>query len=210
MHIVSLSQDNPTLFDAFYSIYRVSFPLSEQKSKEALIAMLASASYTIFIAQNDETILGFCIVFHDTNADFHLLEYMAIDPTQRGIGIGSNLFIASNAYVQQQYGLKPLLIEIDSPKSPALDQPLREKRARFYRKLGAKTIEILEYILPLKSDETPPAMELLVYHPTLESISKQTLKSWLEQLYTNVYGCDANDTRITTMLHNTPQLFHLI
>lgn len=210
MHIAPLLRDNPTLFDAFYGIYRVSFPLSEQKSKEALLAMHASASYTIFIAQNDEIILGFCIVFHDKDADFYLLEYMAVDPQRRDLGIGTHLFSASYTYVQQRYGLKPLLIEIDSPKTPSLDKALREKRAHFYRKLGAKTIDALEYILPLKSTEIPPAMELLLYHPTLNCIAKETLKSWLEQIYTNVYGCEANDTRIMTMLHHSPELFHLI
>ena len=210
MHIAPLLRDNPTRFDAFYDIYRVSFPPSEQKSKEALLAMYTLTSYTIFIAEDDEIILGFCIVFHDKDADFYLLEYMAVDPQRRDLGIGSQLFNTSYTYIQERYGLKPLLVEIDSPKSPSLDKALREKRAHFYRKLGAKTIDALEYILPLKSTETPPAMQLLLYHPTLNSIAKQTLQRWLEQLYTNVYGCEANDARIKTMLHHAPELFHLI
>lgn len=209
MHIAPL-KDNSTLFDAFYSIYRVSFPPSEQKSKEALLAMLTSTSYTIFVTQNDEEILGFCIMFHEQTLDFYLLEYMAMATEKRGLGLGSRLLIAAIKHLHITYGLKPLLIEIDSTEKPSEEQQIREKREHFYRKLGCKKIDPFDYILPLKSNETPPPMELLLHHSTLNCVTKQTLKSWLEQLYTKVYGCEANDTRIRTMLHNAPERFDLI
>ena len=210
MHIAPLDIKDKARFDAFYAIYRVSFPLSEQKSYEELVLMGSLASYTIFTAQNDEEILGFCIMFHDSEVDFYLLEYMAIDAQKRSLGLGSKLFLASIDSLVQQHGLKPLVIEIDSPEKPSPEQPIREKREQFYRKLGCKKINPFDYILPLKSDEAPPPMELLVYHPSLTHISKEQLRCWLEALYANVYGCDKDDVRIAIMLKNTPPILDLI
>ncbi len=210
MHIAPLEINDRARFDAFYAIYRVSFPLSEQKSYEELVLMGSLASYTIFTAQNDEEILGFCIMFHDSEVDFYLLEYMAIDAQKRSLGLGSKLFLASIDSLVQQHGLKPLVIEIDSPEKPSPEQSIREKREQFYRKLGCKKINPFDYILPLKSDEAPPPMELLVYHPSLTHISKEQLRCWLEALYSNVYGSDKDDVRIAVMLKNTPPILNLI
>ena len=210
MRIVPLDITNKPQFDDFYAIYCVSFPLSEQKSKEALLAMQTLTSYTIFIAEDDETILGFCIVFHDKDADFYLLEYMAVDTQQRSLGVGSHLFTCACEYLVKTYGLKPFLIEIDSPEKPSNEQDIKEKREQFYRKLGCKKVDPFDYILPLNTQETPPPMELLVYHPSLSSISKQHLSLWLEALYTHVYGCDKNDVRLATMLEHAPPTLNLI
>lgn len=210
MHIAPLDINNRAHFNAFYAIYRVSFPLSEQKSYEELLCMGSLPSYTIFTAKNDEETLGFCIMFHNSEVDFYLLEYMAIDTQKRSLGLGSKLFLTSLEYLVQQYGLKPLLIEIDSPEKPSNEQYIRQKREQFYRKLGCKKIDPFDYILPLKSDETPPPMELLVYHPHLTELSKEHLKRWLEILYTDVYACNKDDARIEAMLKDTPPILNLI
>jgi len=210
MRIVALDITNKAQFDDFYAIYCVSFPPSEQKSYAELLRMGHSSFYTIFTAQHDEKTIGFCILFHDTNVDFYLLEYMAIDAQKRSLGLGSALFLGSIEALIQKFGIKPLLIEIDSPEKPSDEQHTREKREQFYRKMGARKIDSFDYILPLKSDETPPPMELLVYHPALRQISKECLKRWLEILYANVYGCDKDDVRIEAMLKHTPPILNLI
>lgn len=210
MRIVPLDITNKTQFDDFYAIYCVSFPLSEQKPYEELLRMGSSSFYTIFTAQHDEKTLGFCIMFHKQTLDFYLLEYMAVDTQQRSLGVGSHLFTCACEYLVKTYGLKPFLIEIDSPEKPSNEQDIREKREQFYRKLGCKKVDPFDYILPLNTQEIPPPMELLVYHPSLSFISKQHLSLWLEALYTHVYGCDKNDVRLATMLEHAPPTLNLI
>ena len=90
--IETLCQKNRDSFDDFYAIYSVSFPQSEQKSKEDLLMMLHSFNYTIFISKIETQMVGFCIIFHSEQTSFYLLEYMAIDVAQRSLGIGSKLF----------------------------------------------------------------------------------------------------------------------
>ena len=124
--------------------------------------------------------------------------------------MGSHLFICACEYLVKTYGLKPFLIEIDSREKPSNEQDIKEKREQFYRKLGCKKVDPFDYILPLNTQETPPPMELLVYHPSLSFISKQHLSLWLEALYTHVYGCDKNDVRLATMLEHAPPTLNLI
>ena len=135
---------------------------------------------------------------------------MAVDETLRGIGLGSTLLKQSIEALYQNYGIRALLIEIDSPEKSSAEQEIREKRELFYRRLGALKIDPFDYILPSQTKEEAPPMELLVYHPSLREVSKERLQTWLEKLYTNVYGCEANDDRIALMLKDAPHSFTLI
>ena len=184
--IRSLKKEDIYEFDGFYAIYSTSFPQSEQKSREALMLMKDSLEYTVFIAYYDEKIAGFCIMYHPLNDDFFLLEYMAVDATLRGLGVGSTLLTQSIQSLFNTYGTRALLIEIDSPEKASHEQQIREKRELFYRRLGALKIDPFDYILPLQTNEEPPPMELLVYHPTMKVVSKDQLHQWITKLYVNV------------------------
>ena len=210
LQIKALEQNNTEEFDGFYAIYSTAFPLSEQKSRDALLQMQHATFYTIYLAYNDEKIVGFCIMYHPHNEDFFLLEYMAIDETQRGIGLGSTLLKSSTEQLFKKQGTRALLIEIDSPEKSSTEQEICEKREQFYRRLGALKLDPFDYILALQSSEEAPPMELLVYHPSIREVSKATLQIWLEKLYTDVYGCTKNDPRIAHMLADVPPILYLI
>ena len=208
--IEALCKKNRDGFDDFYAIYSISFPMSEQKSKEELLKMLHSPHYTIFTSKNNNKITGFCIIFHSPQTSFYLLEYMAVDASQRSSGIGSKLFSYAVEQVFGKYGTKPLLVEIDSPEEKCYEQAIREKREQFYKKLGCRKIDSFDYILAIKNDKTAPPMELLVYHTKLQNVLKPQLQEWLEDIYALIYGCTKDDERIAKMLCHLPQTFNLI
>jgi GNAT superfamily N-acetyltransferase len=210
LHVRKLALEDAMSFDGFYAIYSRAFPPSEQKSAQALRDMLKRDTYTIFLAHNDEKIIGFCIMYHPTNDDFFLLEYMATDPQIRGQGIGTTLLSQSLENLTERFGIRALIIEIDSPEKVSHEQEIRERRERFYRRLGALKIDPFDYILPSQTNEEAPPMELLVIHPHLRTLSQETLQIWLEKLYVDVYGCERKDPRIAEMLHDTPEILHLI
>jgi GNAT superfamily N-acetyltransferase len=210
LHVKALEQNDSKEFDGFYAIYSTSFPLCEQKSRDALFAMQHASFYTIFLAYNDEKIVGFCIMYHPHDDDFFLLEYMAVDERLRGIGLGSTLLQSSIDQLFKTHGTRALLIEIDSPEKSSAEQEIREKREVFYRRLGALKIDPFDYILPSQTSELAPPMELLVYHPTLREVSKESLQTWLEKLYVDVYGCSKTDPRIAHMLVHVPPILTLM
>ncbi len=198
------------VFDDFHSIYSVSFPLSEQKSKEELFDMLCSPSYTFFIPKIDGKTAGFCIIFHSTQTSFYLLEYMAVDASLRNLAIGSKLFSYAIEQVTNKYGIKPFLVEIDSPQQESQESEIRKRRERFYKKFGCRKIDPFDYILAIKSEETAPPMKLLVYHIKMQNVSKSQLEEWLEDIYMLVYGCQKDDERIAKMLLDAPQILKLV
>jgi len=210
LHVTILTAQNALAFDGFYAIYAKAFPPSEQKSKETLFSMLEAPFYTIYLAYNDEKIVGFCIMYHPQNDDFFLLEYIAITPHIQAKGVGSFLLQKSLELLIEKEGNRPVLIEIDSPEHASSEQEIREKRERFYRKMGALKIDPFDYILPLQSDETPPPMELLLLHYPHKTLEKSILKRWLEALYHDVYGCTKDDGRIAQILTHTPASLNLI
>ena len=210
LHVKALTREDAQEFDGFYAIYSTAFPRSEQKSRDALLQMQHASFYTIYLAYNDEKNVGFCIMYHPYDEDFFLLEYMAVDENQRGIGLGSTLLKNSIEQLFETHGTRALLIEIDSPEKSSVEQEIREKREAFYRRLGALKIDPFDYILPSQTSELAPPMELLVYHPTLREISKETLQTWLEKLYVDVYGCSKTDSRIAHMLAHVPPILTLM
>jgi len=141
---------------------------------------------------------------------FLLLEYMAVDERLRGSGLGSTLLKSSIEQLFETHGTRALLIEIDSPEKSSIDHEIRQKREAFYRRLGALKIDPFDYILALQSSEKAPPMELLVYHLRMREVSKETLHTWLEKLYVDVYGCTNDDPRIAHMLAPMPPMLNLI
>lgn len=124
--------------------------------------------------------------------------------------MGSILLTQSIQTLYQTHGQKPLLIEIESPEVNSQDAEIRAKREQFYRKIGCLKLDPFDYILGLKSTQTPPPMELLVYHPTLKVVSKEELQTWLESIYTLVYDCEKEDERIAQMLLHVKPIINLI
>ncbi|MET0500164.1 MAG: GNAT family N-acetyltransferase [Candidatus Binatia bacterium] len=188
-------------FEALYAIYVESISPREQKSKADLAAMMSKPSYRLLLAQNNSHAIGFSIVFVASGKSFGLLEYVAVDKSYRGGGLGSELFEATIGAMYRQHGAIPILIEVDSDRQPSPDQAERYRRQNFYRKLGCRRIVGCTYLLPLPGETEPPAMDLLVYVPEpAPTIRGADLQQWLQLVYQEVYGCSADDGRIAVML----------
>jgi ribosomal protein S18 acetylase RimI-like enzyme len=188
-------------FEALYAIYCESIALREQKSKVDLAAMVSKATHRLLLAQDDNGVVGFSIVFVAGSESFCLLEYMAVDKSHRGGGVGSELFEQTIEAVHRSNGAIPILLEVDSDREPSPDQVQRRRRQNFYRRLGCRRIAGCAYLLPLPGENAPPEMDLFVYVPEpAPTIRRDELEGWLKLIYRDVYGCSADDRRIAIML----------
>ena len=70
-------------------------------------------------------------MYHPKQDDFFLLEYMAVDETQRGIGLGSTLLKQSIEHLFKTQGTRALLIEIDSPEKTQMSKKFAKKENSF-------------------------------------------------------------------------------
>jgi hypothetical protein len=179
------------------TIYREAIEPSEQRPEAGLRASLARADYRLIIAERHGEIVGFSISYAPVGEDFWLFEYAATIAAERGQGTGTMLF--SQAGVSA--GIERIaLVEVDA--IPPGGGEVQEKRLRFYQRLGCRIVLGVDYILPLEANGTPPPMLLLALAPPgMAGVSRETLKRWLTQLYTGVYGKLADDPRIGLMLH---------
>jgi GNAT superfamily N-acetyltransferase len=188
-------------FEALYAIYCESIGLREQKSKADLAATVSKPNYRLLLAQDDSSAVGFSIVFVAGGESFCLLEYMALDKSYRGRGVGAELFEATVGTVYKERGAIPILVEVDSDREPSPDRVERRRRQNFYRRLGCRRITDCAYILPLPGENAPPEMDLFVYVPgPAPTIRRAKLERWLKLIYRDVYGCSADDRRIAIML----------
>jgi GNAT superfamily N-acetyltransferase len=188
-------------FEALYAIYCESIGLREQKSKADLAATVSKPNYRLLHAQADSSAVGFSIVFVAGGESFCLLEYMALDKSYRGRGVGAELFEATVGTVYKERGAIPILVEVDSDREPSPDRVERRRRQNFYRRLGCRRITDCAYILPLPGENAPPEMDLFVYVPgPAPTIRRAKLERWLKLIYRDVYGCSADDRRIAIML----------
>ena len=188
-------------FEALYAIYCESIALREQKSKADLAAMVSKPNYRLLLAQDDSSVVGFSIVFVASSESFCLLEYMAVDKSYRGRGLGSEILEETVGAMYRSHGAIPILLEVDSDREPSPDQVQRRRRQNFYRRLGCRRIADCAYILPLPGENALPEMDLFVYVPgPAPTIRRGKLERWLRLIYREVYSCSANDRRIAIML----------
>ena len=198
-------------FEALYAIYCESIGLREQKSKADLAAMVFKPNYRLLLARDDSSVVGFSIVFVADSESFCLLEYMAVDTSHRGGGVGSELFEQTVGAVHSSDGAIPILLEVDSDRELSPDQVQRRRRQNFYRRLGCRRIADCAYILPLPGENAPPEMDLFVYVPEpVPTIRRGELERWLKLIYRDVYGYSADDRRIAIMLDGVSDPIELV
>lgn len=200
LRIEPLCEPDGLRFGAVYEIYSKTIALSEQKPRQALGAMTQDKNYRIFVAILEEQIVGFSIFYLPLARDFVLLEYMAIEESGQGHGIGGALFKMSIEALQESDAVCPVLMEIDSERDVSADRATRLRRIRFYTKLGCRRVRGLAYIMPSVGNGVPPQMDIYVFWPKVETVARQSVKHWLSTIYAEVYKHGRDDPRIDAML----------
>jgi ribosomal protein S18 acetylase RimI-like enzyme len=194
-------------FQGIWDIYVASIPASERKDRDALARMAQSERYRIHIAEQAAQVAAFSIVYRSDHQGFALLEYFATTPALRNQGIGGRLL----DHVLADQGDIPVLLEVEAP--PPTDQSgdsMESRRIDFYRRHGARVVEELSYVLPLKTAGTPPPMLILIGAADgLPCLPSATLRSWLADIYENVYGVDSRGPEFQSMFPEQVTTFAL-
>ena len=196
-------------FAALTAIYTEAHPECERKSLEQLRAMLTRPEYAFLTAARDGEVVAFAICLSCRESDACLLEYMAVEREHRSGGIGQEMFRAAGRV--SEAGGRFLIAEVDSDKGPSEDRVDRTRRKEFYRRLGAREVEGLNYYMPRVTEAEPPAMELMAWRAELPgAVSRERLGAWLRSIYLEVYGQAEDDPRIEFMLRGLPEDVRLI
>jgi ribosomal protein S18 acetylase RimI-like enzyme len=192
-HIRFLADGDSADMDALIALYERALPASERRSSAVLRRQVRSPEYRIAVVKRD-ALAGFFVLF--VGSGFGLLEYMAVDETCRGSGLGGELY--RNA--RRELGGMPLLVEVEAVEPGGPEAAIRERRIAFYRRLGCRRLAGLRYLLPLGAAGLPPPMDLLVDGYAGDGVPVAQVRAWLEEIYGRVYDCAADDPRLALML----------
>lgn len=139
----------------FLSLYDSAFPEFERRTHAALSETLKQKQFTQEIYVEGDKLLA--LLSYWTFPKFVFLEYIAVDPSMRGGGIGSKIlgdFLA-------KLGGKTCILEIDPPVDD-----VSKKRLNFYEKLGFKRTAYTSTQVYLKGN-SGQTMELLSHSKSL-------------------------------------------
>ena len=197
-----ITADAGEAFEGLYAIYKDVFPLSERKPRKRLLAMLNTDAYVFIVGEAAGGVLCFAIARVLEGAGAALLEYMGVRRDHQGQGLGGRTF--RGVVGQPSLVDKVLLLEVEDERGldPVGDEA---RRKAFYRDLGCREVEGLTYVMPTVADGAPPPMNILTHDSgEASTISKATLKGWLQAIYAQIYGRPQDDPAIAAMLRPLP------
>lgn len=193
MHIAALNDPDDFRLSALVRIYVKAFPANERKPNSCFAEMIARPDYRVIVAEDGDVIVGFAVLFLPSQSDdAALLEYIGVDPSSGGKGIGTALFQNASALADR----RPMLMEVESAEDLSAD-----RRRKLYRRIGCRRITGFQYLLPLPH---APSMELFTSPPCGQLAATQ-LRRWLITIYRDVYGCPEDDPRLIKMITQLPE-----
>ena len=139
------------------AIYEAAFPLSEQIPRPKVEERIDQGIYRLWVGQRGEKVVFMAILYPLQDSDLVLLGYIATHPEARNQGIGSQFF--NQVLETMREGDRYLLLEVEVPDEA---EPMTQRRCEFYRRLGAKFLEDVRYILPPLSGGEPTEMCLAI------------------------------------------------
>lgn len=146
-------------------IYRLrmrrDFPESELKPLDAMVRMLRAGVYDVLGIFDGEELNVYALVYRRAGGSVPLLDYLAVEPSRRGQGIGS----AALELIKEHYrpDAAALFIECEQPEYTP-DPEGAKARIRFYMHAGAQLtdicvtlfgVEFLILCLPLGEGKVP-------------------------------------------------------
>ena len=190
-------------------IYLNYFPPQEIRPLEKTISMIQKDdNYRIIVAIQNEKVIGFSLLYLFTSLKFGILDYMAIINKFQGKGIGGEFFKFTfkifSSRIPDGIGL---LLEIQKDKMQDKNEnEIRKRRIKFYKNLGCKFINGINYLLPSQIGGSPEEMYLMIKPiKNINSLSRNDVSKFVNTIYSKIYFCKSDDL-IDKVFYKSPDL----
>lgn len=162
------------IFDKVFKLMKESFPEEEYREYERQKELLNIPMYSLITKlDKNDNLLG--LLSSWKIGEFNFIEHLAINPSTRGKGIGSEMlvnFIKNSTH--------PIILEVELPNNE-----MSIRRIRFYEKLGFILNDFEYYQMPLRKECKPIEMKLMSYPNSLDIHEFERVK---EAIYETVYS----------------------
>lgn len=178
-------------------IYLNYFPPQEIRPLEKTISMIQKDNnYHIIVALQDEKVIGFSLLYLFPSLKFGILDYMAVINKFQEKGIGTRLFnFTFKIFCSKISDGIGLLMEIQKDNvKDSKENKIRKRRIKFYKNLGCKFINGINYLLPSQIRESPEEMYLMIkLIKNINSLSRDDVSKFVTAIYSNIYFCKSDD-----------------
>lgn len=129
-----------------YTLYRKAFPASEKKPFSIIRKMHKKGTTDIWRFTRNGKFAGLIITIN--GREHILLDYLAVDESQRGTGIGTEIL----QLMRTHYAGKGVFLEIESVYEECDNKAQRIRRKHFYEKCGMESMEVFAWLFGVKME----------------------------------------------------------
>ena len=129
-----------------YRLYQKAFPDSEKKPFYLIVKMYRKGASDVWRFTRNGKFAGMIITIN--GGDHVLLDYLAVEETRRGTGIGTEIL----QLMRGQYAGKGVFLEIESVYEDCDNKAERLRRKHFYEKCGMKSMEVFVWLFGVKME----------------------------------------------------------
>ncbi len=204
-----IASSSDTLFETAMDIYMYSFPANERQAIETIRMRLDKGLYILYTACENDEVLAMLLLYPLEDTEFIIIDYLAVNKDHRKKGIGAWLIVEVLNVVQVEYRGKYLILESEDPDF-GNNKTERADRVAFYKKLGARTLQGVNYILPPLSGDEPTQMILMIlpgYNG--DSLPRATIQNLVMEMYRQLYGRGPDDVLLRSVIAHIPLTVNL-
>lgn len=198
---------NSEEFDRIMVIYRSIFPENERLPEAKLAEKIANQEFQLLVSYEELKVSFMAILCPLKETKFTLLGYVAVAENLRGKGIGEDFL----KYLEKDLKQKEefLLLEVENPVLGD-NREIKQRRLNFYRRLGAKILDNVRFLLPNLWNQTPPEMVLMIYPSYHKNYVKgELIKDLINRVYEQFYE-EYKHPNIKLLCQNIPDIVNLI
>lgn len=173
-------------------IYRAEFSHDTGLPVSRLFELLKEGSYQLLVAQAEQRVLGFALIWVCRNPAFVHLDYFAVVDEWKEKGIGTRLY----------RWLTEHLTDFSS-RARLLTLEVEDDLIAFYRRSDTRLLQDVPYLFP--GPRGPVPMHLMVYD-TLgrTTLDRATVRSVMRGLYCGLHRRDKRDPLLQSCLKTIP------
>lgn len=173
-------------------IYRAEFSHDTGLPIARIRALLQEGDYQLMVAQEQQQVLGFALIWVCRKPGFVHLDYFAVADTWKGKGIGTKLYRWLIAHLQEF-----------APRARLLTLEVEDDLIAFYRRSHTRLMQEVPYLFP--GPRGPVPMHLMVYDMLNRSwLDRATVLGVIRGLYCGLHRRDARDPVLQSCLKAVP------
>jgi GNAT superfamily N-acetyltransferase len=211
LKFIEIKDVNHNDFKKAMKIYTESFPPNERQPVCTVRKRVKERLYRMFVGTLENKVVFMALLYPLKGTKFILLDYMATDTTFRNKGIGAKFVKNLLSELKDDISKEHIILEVENPKHGD-NKENRKRRIEFYKRLGAREIKNVRYVLPPLSGNTPTKMMLMILSKSnnKRTIDGNLVKRLITQIYRELYNRGKTDIFLNSFIHQVGDSVEII